>query len=403
MRFKEITFRNVGPFAENRLVFHEGAGVHVVLGANEAGKSSALRQMIALLFGFEPRSGDDFIHSYANHRIDADIVGLDGRNHNVSRTRKKAGNTGGTLTGCAATGVLAPERMSKEEFLGLFGVDHASLRKGAQLLFGNRDNVLRSLLFDALTGIPSSAAISDAIKLRKDALFRPRSGKITEAIGKIKQLTEEINQHESGLTSKGNEILALGEKRRELEGVQSEIKELDHKNRELQYISAGLATHEMLLSNGTRLVNYEGTPDIREGFPADWVSATGALASAMREEKQAVLEIAAAKTELEQLPAAAIPEEIPDSIPYLAGQVERVRDALERIPTLKAELDRALERAGEVLAVRCPGSDVAKLPTLLPAQKQLDRIRKAAREVTEATAACAAADHELSLARENVE
>jgi uncharacterized protein YhaN len=403
MRFREITFRKVGPFADTSLVFREGAGVHVIKGANEAGKSSALRQMIALLFGFEPRSGDDFIHSYANHRIDAAIIGLDGQNHSVSRTRKKAGNTGGALTGCAPTGVLAPEGMSREEFLGLFGVDQASLRLGAEHLFRNGPSVLRSLMFDALTGIPSSAAISGAIRRRKEALFRPRSGKIADAVKAIRDLEEKVQQHEADQASKGREILALEENRREQERVHSKIVGLEQENRRLQAISAGLATHEMILRTVTRLETYAGIPEIREGFTEDWARASKTLAGATLEEEQAGLDIEAARGEMEKLPPAAIPAEIPDRIPSLAGQVERVRDALERIPKLQAGLVRALGEAGAVLAVRCPGSEAANLASILPAPNVLDRIRRASKEVEEATAACVAADSELSLAKENVQ
>ena len=61
MRIDAIELVAFGPFTETRLDL-SAPGVHVVFGANEAGKSSSIRAIEAALFGIPNRTDDDFIH-----------------------------------------------------------------------------------------------------------------------------------------------------------------------------------------------------------------------------------------------------------------------------------------------------------------------------------------------------
>ena len=58
--------------------FREDARLHVLYGRNEAGKSTALAAITDLLFGFEHRTGFDFLHAASDLRIAARILGRDG-------------------------------------------------------------------------------------------------------------------------------------------------------------------------------------------------------------------------------------------------------------------------------------------------------------------------------------
>lgn len=56
-----------GKFTNVRLEL--GPGFHLVVGPNEAGKSTALRAIRQLLFGFDERTPDNFLHANPNLRI----------------------------------------------------------------------------------------------------------------------------------------------------------------------------------------------------------------------------------------------------------------------------------------------------------------------------------------------
>ena len=65
MIIKRLDLKAYGPFSDRGLDFDSALpGLHIVHGPNEAGKSSAMRALQALLFGFPLRTGDNFLHPY---------------------------------------------------------------------------------------------------------------------------------------------------------------------------------------------------------------------------------------------------------------------------------------------------------------------------------------------------
>ena len=63
MRLKRLDLKAFGPFTDRTLEFDSKApGLHIIYGPNEAGKSSSLRALKALLYGFPERTSDNFQH-----------------------------------------------------------------------------------------------------------------------------------------------------------------------------------------------------------------------------------------------------------------------------------------------------------------------------------------------------
>jgi DNA repair exonuclease SbcCD ATPase subunit len=80
MRIDELHLKAFGPFADRRLDFSRGAhGLHVIFGPNEAGKSSALRALIALLYGVDERTTDAFLCGNEQLRVGGRLTLADGR------------------------------------------------------------------------------------------------------------------------------------------------------------------------------------------------------------------------------------------------------------------------------------------------------------------------------------
>ena len=64
MEIRQLNFVAFGPFTGQTLRFdQEGGGLQIVYGPNEAGKSSALRGLKALLFNIDERTSDNFLHA----------------------------------------------------------------------------------------------------------------------------------------------------------------------------------------------------------------------------------------------------------------------------------------------------------------------------------------------------
>ena len=94
MRFDSLKIPAFGPFTDFKLEFSQSvADLHLIYGANEAGKSSLLRAIHNLLYGIPVRSSDNFLHSHPKLLIGATVS--DGEN-DLTFLRKK-GNRGTLL------------------------------------------------------------------------------------------------------------------------------------------------------------------------------------------------------------------------------------------------------------------------------------------------------------------
>jgi uncharacterized protein YhaN len=70
MKIQKLEIQAFGPFTDKLLEFNSSqGGLHIVYGPNEAGKSSSLRALKALLFGISSRTSDNFLHDNKALRI----------------------------------------------------------------------------------------------------------------------------------------------------------------------------------------------------------------------------------------------------------------------------------------------------------------------------------------------
>ena len=88
MKIKQLDLLAFGPFENKTLDLGEGnAGLVVIYGDNEAGKSSALRATTGLLYGIDERTTDDHLHEKSQLRIGGHLVHSDGSE--IRFTRRK--------------------------------------------------------------------------------------------------------------------------------------------------------------------------------------------------------------------------------------------------------------------------------------------------------------------------
>jgi len=87
MRIATLNLVRYGRFTDCVLDF-AGPGVHVVVGPNEAGKSTLRESVGELLYGIHPQTKLDFLHAMQDLRIDARLQGPDGGVLDVVRLKK---------------------------------------------------------------------------------------------------------------------------------------------------------------------------------------------------------------------------------------------------------------------------------------------------------------------------
>ena len=92
MRFLELQLLRFGHFHDTRLDFANDVGLHVIFGANEAGKSTTLRAVSGLLFGIPENTSDHHQYDRRELRIGARLRNQHGDELHIVR-RKGRQNT----------------------------------------------------------------------------------------------------------------------------------------------------------------------------------------------------------------------------------------------------------------------------------------------------------------------
>ena len=199
MKLLTLDLKAVGPFTGAVLDLSAGEhGLHLVYGPNEAGKTSALRALSYLLFGFPLRSADNFVHPNDQLRVGGKLRHSDGDELEVVRRR---GNRN-TLRGPDDSSVVADERLarflggiSQDTFEALFGIDHERLtRAGEEIRTGQGQ--LGELLFAAGAGLAGLRQAQQTLQQGLDDLFKPRAQnpRINKALAELRDAQDELKQ-----------------------------------------------------------------------------------------------------------------------------------------------------------------------------------------------------------------
>ena len=184
MRIDELQLRSFGPFTDLNVVFDKGENdLHILYGRNEAGKSSALRALKALLFGIPHHSTDNFLHENARLRVGGRIRSSDD-NHIFLMRRKGTKNT--LLDSNEKPldeGILQRflQGVTEEVFEAFFGIAHDSLAQGAQSILQEGGGVGQSLFSAGMGGVDLKTLLQE-LDNEADGLFRPRGQ--TQAVNK---------------------------------------------------------------------------------------------------------------------------------------------------------------------------------------------------------------------------
>lgn len=187
MKFASLHLKAFGPFTGTSLDLEQGgAGLQIVFGVNEAGKSSALRAVHDLLFGIPMRTTDNFVHDNAALRLGAVLVDDAGKRHPLMRRKgtkavlfefdeKTGEERGDRAIDQARIAQLLPA-VDEKLFEMLFGLSHETLRKGGNdLLKGEGD--LGITLFAAGAGLSGVKAAVQALDEEARDLFLPGGSK----------------------------------------------------------------------------------------------------------------------------------------------------------------------------------------------------------------------------------
>ena len=175
MRFHRLDFIKYGKFSDRTVEFPTAKqDFHLIVGPNEAGKSTLRSAIVDLLFGIPTRSVHGFLHPLNELRLGAYIS-------NASATlefhRAKAlkqtlrSPLDAVLSDTALTPFLGTA--DRSFFDQMFGLDHTRLVSGGNSIL-SAENDVGQILFQSAAGVASLGKIRDALVAEADKLWAPR-------------------------------------------------------------------------------------------------------------------------------------------------------------------------------------------------------------------------------------
>lgn len=175
MRFTRLDLERYGRFEDKTLLFRPDATLHVVLGANEGGKTTALTAIADLLYGISTSTIYNFQHDNKNLRIGAELLLRDGGRLSF---RRRKGNQNTLLDANdeplpddflgRALGTVSRDVFNKE-----FGLTAASLRQGGEELL-KAGGKLAETLATGSAGLSALSIVRGTISGEADGLFTTR-------------------------------------------------------------------------------------------------------------------------------------------------------------------------------------------------------------------------------------
>lgn len=177
MRIARLLLARYGHLSDLDLVFPAENGLHVVLGPNEAGKSTVLAAIGDCLFGFQHRTDFAFLHEPRDLLVALTLRAADGRTGTFRRRKKRNEDLCDEQERPVPESAIAAflSGATRERFERVFGLDAAELRRGGEAILRGEGEVGESIL-QAHTGIHGFRDLLERLDSDAKRLFGDRRG-----------------------------------------------------------------------------------------------------------------------------------------------------------------------------------------------------------------------------------
>ncbi len=178
MRLEHLGLLRYGKFSERAVSLpHAERDFHVVVGSNEAGKSTVRSAISDLLYGFPKSPSYAFLHAMSELRLSA-VVEHAGQQLEFHRAKgtKQTLRTPSDLA--IADAALLPYLGTTDRafFEQMFGLDHTRLVEGGGNMLSARNDV-GQILFESASGVANLSRIRAALDEEADKLWSARKSK----------------------------------------------------------------------------------------------------------------------------------------------------------------------------------------------------------------------------------
>lgn len=379
MRFRSLHLAAYGHFTDRTLEFPAGpTDLHVIFGANEAGKSTALTALGDLLFGMHPQSPYNFVHDYRAMRVAAEIEDGDGV---VLQFQRRKGKKATLLD---AAGEALPDdalarwlgAVDRGLFDRMFGLNHDGLRAGGSALLAAEGEVGRSLF-------QAGAAVADLGRLLRKLdgaaaeIFKPggRIPALNAAIhqyGDLRKQIRDTSLKADDWNSLQTKKAGVQREREALATRQAETKRERNRLERIRRLAPRLAELRRLRDS---LADLADAPLLPEDAASARDEAEKALATALHQLDSLQARMAEERAKLILPDGAEALAAVREDIDRLRQQVGATLKAEADLPTRRSELAHTETRMRALLRDLGQPQDLDRVEAVLPTRPQLAEIR----------------------------
>lgn len=377
MRFRSLSLIKYGAFTNYKIVFRPDARLHLVVGANEAGKSTVLAAVRALLFGIPERTQFDFEHRTTELRLGGEISAHDGRTveffRRKGRKRVLSNAKGEPLADDALAAFLGG--LTEDVFVRAFGLDADGLRKGHGELLSNGGASGASLMA-AASGLSGLSRIHSQLESEANEIFaaKARGRLINQALERYDDAEKRRRNGELG-ASKWNRL------NEEMEAVAAQRVGIDDQRRVVRTRLARLERLRTLKplvtridAQADRLRDLGPMPDLPAGAGSALQGALDTRARTQEQWTQAEQLHQLARAEHSEITVNAQLLERSDEITSLSQRINSYRDWRRDLPRVESELN-GFQADLRVKAAALGTQDVSSLAGLQPSEANLVRVK----------------------------
>ncbi|MFO0662450.1 MAG: AAA family ATPase [Polyangiaceae bacterium] len=191
MRIERLSLDPFGSFSNRHVVFRVDRRFHLVLGDNEAGKSTTLRALMALLYGMGEFARD--VEGNAKARLEGTFLTDSGKRVSFVRTKKARKDEAKTPAGIVLTEAELDDLrggVDLETFRSAHGLTLSALQEGSREMLAAKDDVGASLLAARFGGLDIWGAIESLESEQKEIYAtsrRKEPRKLTRALELYKE------------------------------------------------------------------------------------------------------------------------------------------------------------------------------------------------------------------------
>lgn len=306
MKIDILRLRAFGPFTDKDVDFSgNGHGLHIVFGPNEAGKSTALRAMLGLLYGFGHTVEDAWLHDYKKLEVGGVLRLSDGKRLNLTRHKRRKNDlidddTEKPVDQRKLDAILG--KMERQAFEHAFGISHHSLRKGVESVLA-AGGELGQALFAATTGLNTLKQVMAGLEEKQNGLFKPRAQKaaINADISELERLNKEFRaasgsrHHWKKMQGRLDDLCAReAQVTGRLETMSSEISLLSRHRDALKHVTRQVELQKKLAALGF-------VPDLPEDFARRRVEVQVRIKAAEQTEQNLNRELSEIERQIETL------------------------------------------------------------------------------------------------------